>query len=177
MYPGQQPPQHPGKPGQPGQAGGAIAVTTRYHWSAFLLGLFKPEVTINGQTVARTWGRTVIPVAPGQHHLHVHVPYLLPPRIGNADLPVAVHPGQTVELEYKTPMIVFMNGALGAPPQKYPGFGIQIGLMIFLLLMILCSCGLTIFSASMSASTSSYGLGALGQSAGELVATLSAFIS
>ncbi|MFI5932274.1 hypothetical protein [Actinoplanes sp. NPDC051494] len=139
-------------PGQEG--GGAIALTLKYHWLAFMLGLFKPEVTLNGHPVANAWGRTVIPVPPGQHHLHVHVPYLLPPRIGSADLPVPVQPGQTVELEYRAPMVAFMGGALGAPPQKYPGMIVTIILSVVALLLILCVCGGTVLAALSSGSTS-----------------------
>jgi hypothetical protein len=132
--PPQQQPRH-------GGAGGAIAVTAKYHWLAFLMGLFKPEIDFNGHRVANAWGRQVIPVPPGQYHVHVHVPYLLPPRIGVADLPVNVYPGQTVELEYRAPMVAFMKGAMGAPPQKYPGMLFSVIISIVALVMVLCVCG------------------------------------
>ena len=136
MYP-QQPPQQPYSQ----QPGGAIALTLKYHWMAFMLGLFKPVVELNGHPAANAWGRQVIPVPAGQYHLHVHVPYFLPPRLGAADLPVNVYPGQTVELEYKAPLAVFFKGALGMPPQKYPGAVLQIILLVFVLIIILCVCG------------------------------------
>ncbi len=117
-YPPPQQPQYQ-QPQQPGGGGGgAIALTLKYHWMAFMLGLFKPQVQLNGHPVGNQWGRHVIPVPPGQYHLHVHVPYFLPPQLGPADLNVPVHPGQTVELEYRAPMFAFVKGALGVPPQK-----------------------------------------------------------
>ncbi len=142
MYdqPGAHPPQSNG--------GGAIAVTLKFNPLAFLLGLFKPQVELNGHQVQAGWGRTVVPVPPGQYHLHVHVPYLLPSRIGVADLPVTVYPGQTVELEYRAPMIAFMGGALGAPPQKYPGMGISIALLAVSLVLLLCICGGFVIAAA-----------------------------
>lgn len=134
----QQPPAFP-PPG--GAAGGAIAVTLKYHPLAFLLGLFKPQVQLNGHLAANAWGRHVLPVPPGQYHLHIHVPYLLPSQLGAADLPVNVYPGQTVELEYRAPMVAFLKGALGTPPQKYPGMPVMIVLLAVMLIFVLCVCG------------------------------------
>jgi hypothetical protein len=148
VYP-QQPPQQP----QPQQPGGAIALTLKYHWSAFMLGLFKPVVEINGHQAANAWGRQVIPVPPGQYHLHVHVPYFLPPRLGSADLPVNVYPGQTVELEYRAPLAVFFKGALGTSPQKYPGAALQIALLAVVLIILLCACGGILIGAAGSNSS------------------------
>ncbi|MEV8504751.1 hypothetical protein AB0368_07975 [Actinoplanes sp. NPDC051475] len=152
----QQPGAYP-PPGAP-QGGGAIALTVKYHPLAFMLGLFKPQVEINGHPAANAWGRTVLPVVPGQHHVHVHVPYLIPSRIGVADLGIAVHPGQTVELEYRAPMIVFMGGALGTPPQKYPGMAATIALMVVSLVLLLCICGGFILAAANGGSSSAFGV-------------------
>jgi hypothetical protein len=122
---------------QPQQQG--IALTTKYHPLAFMLGLFKPVIEINGQRAGNAWGRQVIPLQPGQYHLHVHVPYLWP--LGPADLPVNVYPGQTVELEYRAPMIAFIKGALGMPPQKWPGLVATIILFAIVAVLFLCVCG------------------------------------
>lgn len=152
--PGPYPPAGP--PGGPSPSGGVIALTLKYMPLAFLFGLFKPVVELNGQpTAVRSWGRHEIPVPPGQYHLHVHVPYLLPSRIGNADLPVSVNPGQRAELEYRAPTIAFLSGALGAPPQKYPGMVATIILMALSLLILLCVCGGIIVAAVNGSSSSS----------------------
>ncbi|MFI5495777.1 hypothetical protein [Actinoplanes sp. NPDC051859] len=141
------------QPTYPPPGGSAIALTVKYHPLAFMLGLFKPVVAIDGHQASNAWGRTVVPVAPGQHHVHVHVPYLLPSRIGVADLGVTVHPGQTVELDYRAPMVVFMAGALGAPPQKYPGMAVTIVLLVISLIIFLCLCGGFILAAANGSST------------------------
>ncbi len=141
--------------GPPPSGGGAIAVTLKYNPLAFILGLFKPKVLINGQEAATGWGRTVLPVPPGQYHLHVHVPYFLPPQVGPADLGVNVYPGQTVELEYRAPMINFMKGALGTAPQKYPGMIASIIMLAISLLIILCVCGGSIVAMVSDSNTSS----------------------
>jgi hypothetical protein len=148
-------------PAGPPPGGGAIAVTLKYHPIAFIFGLLKPKVQINGHEAATGWGRKVLPVPPGQYHLHVHVPYLLPPQIGPADLGVTVQPGQTVELEYRTPMINFMKGALGVPPQKYPGMTAAIIIWAISLLILLCVCGGVVVAAVSSSNSSSSGLPAL----------------
>jgi len=131
---------------QPGTwSGGAIALTLRYFPLAFIFGLITPVVTVNGRSVRMGWGsRTVIPVEPGQHQVHVHAPYFLPSRIGPADLVVPVQPGQTVELEYKAPLWSFSPGSLGAPPQSYNGRTAMIALMALLAALVglplLCGC-------------------------------------
>ncbi len=145
-------PQQPGGP--PQQPGGAIAVTTKYHWLGWILAVLKPELHLNGHVAGRGWGRTVVPVVPGQHYVHVHVPYFLPPRFGPADLGVTVHPGQTVEVEYRAPMIGFLNGAIGAPPQKYPGMTATIVLNAVGLALLLCLCGGVVLAAIAGTSTS-----------------------
>jgi hypothetical protein len=156
--------QQPGGYPPPGQQpGGAIALTLKYHPLAFLLTLFKPVVEVNGHPAANAWGRQVIPVPAGNYHVHVHIPYFLPPRMGPADLPVTVYPGQTVELEYRAPLGNFFKGALGAPPQKWPGAILQIILLAIVAVILLCVCGGIIVSALSNNSDSSYGLPALVQ--------------
>lgn len=141
----QQPPPWASTPPPAGPGGSAIALTAKYSWVTFVLGLFKVFVTINGHQVAARWGRTVIPVPPGQHHVHVHVPYLLPPRIGPADTVVPVHPGQVVEVEYRAPLIGWLGGSLGPVPQQWRGVGASIALMVVPLVALLCVCGMFAF--------------------------------
>jgi hypothetical protein len=90
--------------------------------------------------VAVGWGRTAIPVPPGQHQLHVHVPYLLPSQIGAADATVPVGPGQTVEVEYRAPVVAFSGGSLGPAPQKYNGMPVLIGLLAVMVVLGVCAC-------------------------------------
>ncbi|GAA1613891.1 hypothetical protein GCM10009828_047430 [Actinoplanes couchii] len=134
MYDQYQPPTDPN--------GGAIALTAKYHGMTFILGLFRPLMLINGHKVPVSWGRTVIPMPAGQYHVHVHVPYLIPPRIGSADSVVPVYPGQVVEVEYRAPIIGWLDGTMGPPPQRHRGMGAGIALMIVPLVALLCVFGL-----------------------------------
>lgn len=144
--PYQQPyPQHPTPPGGPGGQT-AIAVTTKFMWLNWIFFFIKPKIFLNGHEVPAVWGRNIIPVQPGQHHLQLYVPYFLPPKIGSADLAVPVHPGQTVELEYRSPVWVFSGGSLGPPPQQYKGLIPTIVITVALLLVICICCSVPLFS-------------------------------
>jgi hypothetical protein len=134
------------------QPGSGIALTTKFNPLAFMLGLFKPVIEINGQRAANAWGRQVIPLQPGQYQVHVHVPYLW--RVGPADLPVNVYPGQLVELEYRAPLVAFIGGAMGAPPQKWPGLTLTIIMFVIVGILFLCVCGGIIVAALNSNTTS-----------------------
>ncbi|GLW31977.1 hypothetical protein [Actinoplanes regularis] len=140
------PPYRPSSPGFPplgparGDGGATIAVTLRYAPLAFLLGLFTPVLEIDGRRVQAAWGRVSTPVALGEHHVHVHVPYPLPSRLGSADTTVVALPGRTCELEYRAPLLAFLHGALGPPPQKYPGFTLAVVLLIVTAILAVCGC-------------------------------------
>ncbi|MEV6302937.1 hypothetical protein AB0M02_26215 [Actinoplanes sp. NPDC051861] len=142
----QAPPRRPFQPGLPPvdssrRDGGAnIAVTLRYAPLAFLLGLFTPVLEVDGQPVPASWGRVVTSVALGPHLVHVHIPYLVPSRIGAAETTVIAVPGRTVELEYRAPLLSFMAGALGSPPQRYPGLVAAVILLVTALSLAVCGC-------------------------------------
>jgi len=140
-------PYYQNPPAQPG--GSAIAVTTKFIPLAFILYFFKPKIVLNGHELPQQgWGRQVIPVQPGQYHVEAYTPYFLPPKVGQAAVDVPVAPGQTVELEYKVPAVVFMKGALGAPPQKYDGLWV-LWLMLGLIgLFIVCCCLTSVLSSN-----------------------------
>ena len=161
---GQNPPVTYPQYGQPGGSyggggayGGAedgIALTLKWFPLTFMYAFFKPVVTIDGQPHQIPWSRrTVVPVPPGQHHVHVHVPYILPPQVGKADTAVQTYPGQPAELEYRAPVWAFSPGSLGPPPQQYNGWMWQILLVaVPLVVILLCCCG--VFASSLFSSGS-----------------------
>ena len=125
-----------GAPQEYGQPAEGIALTTRFFPVAFTYALTKPKVVVDGYQVPVTgWGRTVLPARPGPHHVHVHIPYLLPKRLGSADTFVEVYPGRLVELEYKAPAYMYFSGSLGSPPQSYKGAVLSIGVIVVALLL------------------------------------------
>jgi hypothetical protein len=168
---GGQPTSGPGYGGQPGYdqsqqagygppgggyggGGDGIALTAKFFPLAFILLLFKPFLTINGQQYQVPWSqRTLIQLPPGQYNVHVHTPYLGLFNIGKADLAVNVGGGQPIELEYRAPLFMFSPGSLGTPPQKYNGVLATVLLMVVpLVIVLICCC----FSVFLSDSGSSY---------------------
>lgn len=147
--PGYPPPAYEQGYHHPGQEGSAIAVTPRYFPLAFLLELVKPVLIIDGHAVRMNWRNpAVVPVSPGPHDVHVHTPYLIPRRMGGADLVVTAAPGQTVELEYRPPLVAFLRGALGSAPQPYPGMAAFIILMIISVVLGICSAASALYRIS-----------------------------
>jgi hypothetical protein len=115
---------------QYGQPPSGVAITTRYCFLTLLFALFQPRVYLNGHLMPSWgWGRAVLPVAPGEYHVHVYTPYGLPSRVGPADYTTIVNPGQVVELEYRAPLFVFIRGSLGPPPQRYNGLRVTIAIL------------------------------------------------
>ena len=114
-----------------------IAITTQFSFLTWLYAMLKPKIFLNGYEMpVGGWGRAVYPAQPGQYHVHVYLPYWLPSRAGPADYTVAVAPGQFVELEYKAPLFTFSRGALGPPPQRYPGGAATIPSVVAVLIKV-----------------------------------------
>ncbi|MEV3962939.1 hypothetical protein AB0M34_18880 [Nocardia sp. NPDC050193] len=130
----------PGPYGQPPQAAPndppGITVDCSYTPMAFLLAITKPKITVNGQRVPNTrWGANHIPVGPGQYHVRVATPWLFD--MGPADVAVPVQPGQAVRYYYRTPALIFLNGAIGPVPQKTPGIVVMYVIWAFVALIFL----------------------------------------
>ncbi|GAB2666560.1 hypothetical protein GCM10027271_27440 [Saccharopolyspora gloriosae] len=143
-YPPPGPPQQaPGMPqplGPPPAGMGRVVLDSSYTPLAFMLALFKPGVTINGQPgPPAVWGRTVIDLPPGQHQIEVHVNYLW--KFGSATAVIPVNAGQQIEAYYKPPMVAFGAGAIGPVPQSTPNVRLVVGLMIawFVLCLLIFS--------------------------------------
>jgi hypothetical protein len=156
QYPTSGPPGgYGGGYGGPGGEGDGIALTLKFFPLAFMLMFFKPVVTVNGQPYQVPWNRrTVIPLPPGQYHVHVHTPYLIPTQVGKADVPVNVGGGHPIELEYRAPLWAFSPGSLGSPPQKYNGVLATVLIMVIpLAILLICCCG-GVLSGMFSSGTS-----------------------
>lgn len=121
---------------------GAIAITTEYsplaHFAeGFSSGFFMPKIFVDGhEAPSAGWGRTVLPVQPGQHRVHVQVRGRLQLAIGYANTLVDVDPGQVVELEYKAPIWGNSAGSLGPPGQSYNGL---VALMVISVVLAVCA--------------------------------------
>ncbi|WP_243792799.1 hypothetical protein [Saccharopolyspora gloriosae] len=127
--PGMPPQQQPAAMAPPPAGMGRVVLDASYAPPAFMLALFKPGVTINGQPgPPAVWGRTVIDLPPGQHQIEVHVNYLW--KFGSATAVIPVNAGQQLEAYYKPPMQAFGSGAIGPVPQSTPNIGLTIGYLV-----------------------------------------------
>ena len=89
-----------------------ILVRTKVFPLAFLLLLFKTNVTIDGTTSVLEWGDHMFAVSPGEHAVKVSFRYLFSQRQGERDLTVQVVANQTTTVLYRSPFIVFMGGSM-----------------------------------------------------------------
>ncbi|GIE92427.1 hypothetical protein [Actinoplanes regularis] len=96
-----------------------LSIDLRYPAGAFVYGMTKPRVTVDGHEVpVHDWGQNYFDVVVGgPHRIEIYVPYALPRRAGRARLDVMV-PEQGVALEYMAPSFTFARGSLGAPGQQ-----------------------------------------------------------
>ncbi|MGI5486996.1 hypothetical protein [Microtetraspora malaysiensis] len=117
------------------------------HWLGFMMAIITPKIILNGHQMLGRWGRNIIPLPPGQYHLHLHLPYLLPPQIGPADLMIWLQPGMTLELEYRAPVWAYSRGALGPAPQPWNGKGAAIALSAIMGGMLALLLALIVFAA------------------------------
>lgn len=145
---GQQQYGQPGPQGQPQGPFQGIALDTKFWPLAWFFYMVKPAVQINGQPVPARWGVNHIPLPPGQHHVHVHTPYFLPPKLGPADLMVTVAPQQTVPVEYRAPLWAFSKGSMGPAPQPYNGVGLTVAVMAVPFILMLLAMLLIIVGAA-----------------------------
>ena len=80
----------------------------------FFLFFVRPRVSLDGgepQKIKwRAWHE--MPVAPGKHRLFVYFPYLVPRRAGPAEIEVSVDEGQTTDVRYRAPLIMFSPGKM-----------------------------------------------------------------
>jgi len=89
-----------------------ILVSTKIFPLAFLLLLFKTNVTIGGVTSVLKWGDHFFVVPPGAHEVKVSFRYLFSSQTGESTLAVDVVPGRTTTVPYRSPFIVFIGGSM-----------------------------------------------------------------
>jgi hypothetical protein len=91
----------------------SIQVTAKFFPLFWILFLIKPHVVIDGNDVQAAWNSPQqFPVAPGAHTVSVYFPYFIPRQAGKGTVSVNVAPGQTVNVGYKAPWIVFLKGRM-----------------------------------------------------------------
>ena len=83
----------------------AIIVRCRVNWLSPLPLLVKSNVTIDGRSEVRSWGRHFFPTSPGAHEVSVVFRWPGGPD-PEASTTVNVAAGEQVSLEYRTPLML-----------------------------------------------------------------------
>ncbi|MEY9932660.1 hypothetical protein ABH926_007311 [Catenulispora sp. GP43] len=89
-----------------------IRVNGRHSPMAWLLYLTKLTIEVDGTPQRGSWGDRTISVAPGRHEVKVYFKYIAKARCCEAGLTVDTTDGQTVSMEYWTPMMMTAPGRL-----------------------------------------------------------------
>ena len=91
---------------------GTINIHSSFLFLQWVFFIFKPTISIDGgEPQKHGWGESNHPVAPGQHTVHIEIPYIFT-KVGKATETVNVVTDQTVALSYRPPLLVFMKGRL-----------------------------------------------------------------
>ena len=89
---------------------GQLDITTSFNPLQFILAAVTPTIEIDGQPQKRPWGRHVIDLWPGQHHLRVWFDYH--GRSGVAEVPFGIWAGHATMVRYASPFFVTSRGEL-----------------------------------------------------------------
>jgi hypothetical protein len=78
----------------------------------WMLFIFKPTISIDGGPDQKPgWGDSTYTVEPGQHTVHIKIPYIFY-TIGKATETMTLGDGETVALTYRPQYILFLRGKL-----------------------------------------------------------------
>jgi len=89
---------------------GTIRIRTSFLFLQFLFFFFKPTISIDGSEPQKyAWGESEHQVSAGQHTVNVEIPYFFF-KVGKTNVPVDVAANQTVNIGYKPPFVLTMNG-------------------------------------------------------------------
>lgn len=123
---------------QPGLPAGAGMLRFTMPGSFWTNSMVSPTVTLNGHplNVPSSSGSFDFPIPAGTHRLHAHGQWMK--TYGNADIDFSIQPGQLVEVFYAAPVHQFANrGNIGFTPQKKPGMGALVGMLVAVIAVVL----------------------------------------
>jgi hypothetical protein len=92
-----------------------IAVTTKFFPLQFIFYFCKPKLVVDhGEPMVGGWGKTFIPLEPGEHTISCYFRYLYLPRAMESSTTVHVSPGHVVEMLWKARWLIFLPGKWSA---------------------------------------------------------------
>ncbi len=91
---------------------GTIKIHSGFFPLYWMLFIFTPTISIDGGPAEKPgWGDSTYSVAPGEHTVHIRIPYIFY-TLGKATETVNVGEGETVALTYRPQYILFLRGKL-----------------------------------------------------------------
>jgi len=89
-----------------------VQLTTKVFPLAFLLLMYKTNVSIDGTSKIVPWGTHFFELPPGRHSGKVGFRYMLGKNMGENGVEINVAAGQTVNVAYRSPLVVFSPGSI-----------------------------------------------------------------
>ncbi len=94
-----------------------IAVTTKFFPLQFFFYLCKPRLVVDdGEPSVQPWGKSFLPVEPGEHTVTCYFRYLYLQRAMESSTTVTVVPGQIVQLQWRARWVIFQPGTWSTAP-------------------------------------------------------------
>ena len=91
---------------------GTIKIHSSFLFLQWVFFIFKPTISIDGgEPTKHGWGESTHSVAPGQHTVHIEIPYIFM-KVAKATETVNVSANETVAMTYRPPLLVLMKGKL-----------------------------------------------------------------
>ena len=89
-----------------------IRINARHSPMAWLLYLTKVTIEVDGTPEKGSWGDRTVSVSPGRHEVKIYFKYMTKARCCEAGVTVSATDGQTIVMEYRTPMMMTAPGKL-----------------------------------------------------------------
>jgi len=89
-----------------------LRIKGRHSPMAWLLYATKLTIEVDGTPEKGSWGDRTISVAPGRHEVKIYFKYITKSRCCEASVTVNATDGQTIAMEYRTPMMMTAPGRL-----------------------------------------------------------------
>lgn len=89
-----------------------LQITTSYSPFAFIYGLFKPNIVLNGRLEKRPWGTQSFELPVGSYRVEISYPWLFNSECGKNSVEVTLQPGGTARVKYRAGMIRYLPGKI-----------------------------------------------------------------
>jgi hypothetical protein len=89
-----------------------IRINGRHSPMAWLLYATKLTIEVDGTPERGSWGDRTVSVTPGRHEVKIYFKYITKARCCEAWAKVDAVDGQTIAMEYRTPMMMTAPGRL-----------------------------------------------------------------